>query len=98
MEDVTIDEIMEEGGGADIDRKLSQNLTSFLLEYLCQFFCQLQFLVDELKRGVAKKKGRGFGDNDIQKDRTKAFDSLDDDGSRGPQRSVEVNFLKIFTI
>ena len=46
--------------------------------------------MDELKKGVAKKKGRGFGDAGGEKRTVKQYDTLDDDGQGGPQRSVEV--------
>ncbi|KAI1725351.1 RNA recognition motif domain-containing protein [Ditylenchus destructor] len=45
--------------------------------------------LDELKKGVAKKKGRGFGDAGGEKRAVKQYDALDDDGQGGPQRSVE---------
>jgi len=44
--------------------------------------------VDEIKKGAAKKKGRGFEGS--QKSNVKTYETLEDDGFSGPQRSVEV--------
>lgn len=44
-----------------------------------------------MKKGAAKKKGRGFEEAGSQKSTVKVYESLEDDtGSGGPQRSVEV--------
>lgn len=46
--------------------------------------------LDEMKKGAAKKKGRGFEEAGSQKSTVKVYESLEDDtGSGGPQRSVE---------
>uniref|UniRef100_A0A915MNA4 RNA-binding protein 8A n=1 Tax=Meloidogyne javanica TaxID=6303 RepID=A0A915MNA4_MELJA len=43
--------------------------------------------VDEIRKGVSKRKGRGFEGS--QKSNVKEYETLGDDGFYGPQRSVE---------
>nr|CAD2200535.1 unnamed protein product [Meloidogyne enterolobii] len=43
--------------------------------------------LDEIRKGVSKRKGRGFEGS--QKSNVKEYETLGDDGFYGPQRSVE---------
>ena len=49
---------------------------------------KILFSVDEIRKGVSKRKGRGFEGS--QKSNVKEYETLGDDGFYGPQRSVEV--------
>ncbi|KAK0417209.1 hypothetical protein QR680_012881 [Steinernema hermaphroditum] len=45
--------------------------------------------VSQLSAQASKKKGRGFGNSNSTQSELKAYDSVQDDGITGPQRSVE---------
>jgi len=62
----------------------------FLGYRTCNLLKTIIILVEEIRKAAAKKKGRGFEGS--QKSNVRAYESLEDGGSAGPQRSVEVNF------
>jgi hypothetical protein len=52
------------------------------------FIDKSSFLVEEIRKAAAKKKGRGFETS--HKSNVETYETLEDDGFSGPQRSVEV--------
>jgi hypothetical protein len=81
MEDeIVLDETMEEG----IDDNERMSSVNPYMPY------NTQCLVSEMKKGAAKKKGRGFDSSEAQKQHVKGYESLGSEGGSGPQRSVEV--------
>jgi len=80
IHEILLDETMEEGID-DNERMLSSDPpTSYIT----------QCSVSEMKKGAAKKKGRGFDSSEAQKQHVKGYESLGGEGGSGPQRSVEV--------
>lgn len=60
----------------------------------CWFVVFYFILVEELKQGAKRRKGRGFNDKEQGSGGQGSYDTLKGDGA-GPQRSIDVCFMNI---